>query len=194
MDLKYIRSIINDPPETTTDYFMKSYRTCESYFNRILFIGLRLKGIKYSQAEGILRTTFIPIRDSLGKGLQLIDDKKSEQILKQKAVQDAYRLFLSFSSPYRNLVSHGVFTEINDKRTLELLVKTNVKLLKELEHELGRVFNHSAFDKPKDWGAKKSNRVYTENEIRELKLGYDAKEPISTNEAEKRYNNIDWLH
>ncbi len=38
--------MINDLPEFSTDYFMKSYRNCDSYFKRIVFIGLRFRYLK----------------------------------------------------------------------------------------------------------------------------------------------------
>jgi len=194
MDLKLIKAILYSPPEITTYYFMKSYRACESYFNRIVFIGLRLKGIQYSQAEKIIRTTFMPIRDSLRKGLSLIDEQKGKKIIQQEAVQNSFNLFLGFSAPYRNLVSHGVLTEISDQRTLELLIELNIKMLKEIEHEIGKTFNLSILDEPQKWGARKSKKVFTENEINELKLGHDAREPISIGEAERLYKEINWSH
>ncbi len=194
MDLKYIKAMIYDPPETNTDYFMKSYRTCESYFNRIVFIGLRLKGVQYGQAVKIIRTTYMPVKVSLRKGLDLIDTKKSEGIVQKEAVRDSFNLFIGFSVPHRNLVSHGVLTEINERKTLGLLIELNIKMLKEIEFEIGRTFNHSVLDPPKKWGAGKSNKVFTENEIKGLELGHDAREPISTGEAEKLYSAINWRH
>ena len=194
MDLKLIKVIIHSPPEINTFYFMKSYRTCESYFNRIVFIGLRLKGIQYNQAEKIIRTTYIPVRDALRKGLDLLDAKKSVQIIQKEAVQGSFNLFLNFSVPYRNLVSHGVISEINDHKTLEVLIELNIKMIKEIEHEVGKTFNRSFLDEPKKWGARKSNRIFSENEIKQLKIGHGAREPISTGEAEKLFGDISWMH
>lgn len=194
MDLKHIKTMINNPPEFNTDYFMRSYRTCESYFKRIVFIGLRLKGVQYNQAERIIRTTFMPVRDILRKGLELLDKNKSEQIIEKAAVQNSFNLFLKFSVPYRNLVSHGVLTEIDDQKTLRLLIELNIKMIKEIEHEVGKTFNRSILDEPKKWGARKSNKIFAEDEIRALKLGHDAREPIAIAEAKKLYEDIYWLH
>ena len=91
----------------------------EAYFNRLIFIGLRLQGVKYKQCQEIIKNTFIHEKESLKKHL-----------------------------------------------------------------------NHSAFDQPKERGAKNSQRDFTEDEIKRFKLGKEAKNPIKYEEAKQKFDSI----
>jgi len=190
MYLKEIKRVVNEEPVYTTQYFLKTHRAVEGFLARIIFIGLRMKGIKYDQSQKIVRYTFLKVRDSLKKGIELLDGKKSFLIKESKPIDECYDLFLKFSVPYRNKIEHAVIPDIKDEKILKLCININLKFLRSLEQFLQSNFNNSVFDEPKKWGAKRSSRDFTDDEIKIMKLGIKTQEPIKYQEAIERFKKI----
>lgn len=161
----------------------------EAYFNRLILIGLRLKGVKYEQCQEIIKNTFIHEKDSLKNGLKLICKEQLKDIYSSK-IEKLKELFESFSVVYRNKLVHGAISGVHDKKIAELCVKINKALIQELEKSLNKHLNHSAFDQPKKWGAKNSQRDFTDDEISEFKLGGKTAAPIKYEEAKKEFDFI----
>ena len=161
----------------------------EAYFNRLIFIGLRLQGVKYKQCQEIIKNTFIHEKESLKNGLKLICAEKHEALYSTK-IDELKDLFEMFSVVYRNKLVHGAISGVHDKKIAELCVKINKVLIQELEKSLKKQLNHSAFDQPKKWGAKTSQRDFTEDEIKRFKLGKEAKNPIKYEEAKQKFDSI----
>lgn len=194
MYLKEIKAIIDNEPEFSTDYFLKTHRSLEGYFNRLIFIGLRINVIKYADSQKIIRNTFLNVHNSLEKGLCLLEKKQGAIIFNSPTIKSAYKLFLDFSVRYRNKIEHAVLAEIRDELTLETCINTNIYLLREIEYMLNKTFQKSAFDKPTLWGAKKSFKNITDQDVKSLKLGSEAKEPIKSSNAFEEFKKIKWVH
>ena len=60
------------------------------------------------------------------------------------------------------------------------------------KESLKKHLNHSAFDQPKEWGAKNSQRDFSEEEVAKFKLGKKTAPPIKYEEAKQKFDSIIW--
>ncbi len=194
MRLNYIRRIIEDSPEPTIDYFLKTHRAIEGYSNRIVFIALRLHGLKYEQARKVINSRYLRVIGTLKNALIKIDKEKGKQLLSKSSINESISLYLTFTSRYRNMFMHNILSDQNYDQLLPLLLRINVNFLRELEYYVKEIFDHSAFDDPRKWGAKKSSRIFSEEEIDFLDLGSGVKAPLDLEEAKRRAEQIKWEH
>jgi len=194
MHLNYIKRIIEDSPEPNINYFLKTHRAIQGYSNRIVFIALRLHGLKYDQARKAINSRNLPVIGTLKNALIKIDKEKGKQVLAKSSINESISLYLTFTSRYRNMFVHSILADQNYDQLLPLLLRINVNFLRELEYYVKEIFGHSAFDGPRKWGAKKSSRVFSEEEIDFLDLGSRVKAPLDAEEAKHRFEQINWDH
>jgi hypothetical protein len=160
MYLKTIKELI-DPNNTeyTNSFFKDCHIACESYFTRLMLIGLRMNGISYRQTSEVTKDSFLSIRDTLEKALILIDKEKGPLVVKEVNLKNGLELFIKYSAGYRNKLQHGAIEEINDPIVLKLVIDINLSLIREIEFYLNKYFNLSAFNTPGEWGAKRITTI-----------------------------------
>ncbi len=191
MYIKDIQEIVTSPlgAEIKTEEFIKTHRAVEGYLKRLLLIGLRLKGMKYKQAQKTISNTFLKNVDLSHKCVQLIDSAKSKTFWTAHADLKILRnLFLEFSSIYRNKVEHAVIAEIRDEQLLKLLMYVNISFLSAFEKVLKAEFDKSAFSPPTEWGARRSTKTFSETEIAQLRLGSQTRPPKNPDEVINQLN------
>lgn len=190
MNIKTVRNMLlgAKPSQIDTGHFLETQRAVEAYFHRLILIGLRLQGMKFEQARKVTKVTYIPSHT-----LVPIAEKTLRAGLRTNAIAllsipegiELWKLFLEFCVRHRNKVSHGVVEKIFNDSVVTTGVCINRALILSVEEQL--TCNHcSAFDTPTQWGASRGHQTFSDKEIRDLKLGVDAKEPLAVSEAIQR--------
>jgi hypothetical protein len=144
--------------------------------------------MKFEQARKAIRDTYIR-SDNLVKTAEktLHAGLRSQQIslLSEPDATVLWDLFLEFCVRHRNKVAHGIVEKIFDDAVVQAGVCINRNLVSSVERCL-RQASYSGFDKPTQWGAPRGNHTFSGEEIRALKIGGDAKEPLAvTNVLQK---------
>jgi hypothetical protein len=189
--LRTIREKMRPVTEVSILSFIDRHRCVEGYLRRLLLIGLRLNAVQYRQAQRIIQSSRLFMPDIMKKSIDLISRNRfsfKEAKTKYPEFATATDLFMKFTSPYRNLLVHGIIDTIHELQLLQDLCQADRQFLLQFEKFLQAEFNKSAFDKPTTWGAQKGRQ----NEelpvvIKRLGLGKVFKgRPMSIVEARKR--------
>lgn len=162
----------------------------ETYFRRLVFIGLRLKGVSYKQAQSVIMNKFIRTDTALKTALRLINKEKAPNVLEKESIKAISGLFMKYSRPYRNMIEHSGVGGITDTQIIRICIDINIFFIKEMEHQIVKELGHSAFVEPKEWGAKRSEKVFSDIEIDNLNLGNKTSRPIKREEANRRLNDF----
>ncbi len=122
--LKSMKEKMGSITEISVPSFIDRHRYAEGYLRRLLLIGLRLNGVQYKQAQKIVELSFLNNRALLEKVFILLS--QHEFTLKQAKTKysrfaTSIDLFLNFTSPYRNLLIHGILDTIQDLKLIEYL-------------------------------------------------------------------------
>lgn len=160
----------------------------ETYFMRLILIGLRLKGVSYKQAQEIIMNKFVKTDTALDVALNLIDNRKAPIVLEKESIKTISSLFMKFSRPYRNKLEHSGVGGITDTEIIRTCININTAFIREMDYQITSEMGHSAFVEPKEWGARRSGRIFTDTEIDNLKLGGKACRPIKKEEASRKLN------
>jgi len=169
----------------TTAEFLDIHRYMEGYLKRVLFIGLRLKGVQYKNAEFIVSKIQLDIATAIGKSWFFLDQSGSKNGAFIKALESKHpdlfilkEVFITFCSRYRNQVAHGLIGQISGQDAIDLLCHVNLSFYKAIEAMLQAEFSCSAFDTPTLWGASRSLNEGHATTIARLSLGkYLSKAP-----------------
>jgi hypothetical protein len=164
-----------NPPVITTDDFIKIHKGVEGYIRRLLFIGLRLNGVKYETASEVINMSYLNNRELLKKTVELVTRNTNTLTGFENHNSDfkeIINLFFDFTSIYRNRVIHGVYENINDQTILKHCYYIDKYLIEEFEYTLNSLGYNSAFDQPNAWGAIRATGTETFNQvITRLRLG-----------------------
>ncbi|EJE8694702.1 hypothetical protein M5264_004115 [Vibrio vulnificus] len=162
----------------TTTEFLHIHRHMEGYLKRVLLIGLRLKSVKYKDAEFIVDRIHLDIASTIDKCLYLLDGSGSTQGVYINGLKARHsdlfvliNIFVKFCSKYRNQVAHGIIGDISSQEALDVLCHVNLSLYKEFERVLMAEHSCSAFDEPKAWGASRGRDEDHLVTITRLRLG-----------------------
>jgi len=165
--------------------FLLLHRYAEAYLKRVLLIGLRLRGAQYESSKIIVENTYLTTKALIPKCMVLLmrDGKKQADVGKTLSSKypdfiELQKLFLEFTSRYRNILAHGLIYEIKDAELLDTLCLTNKRFIQCFERVLQSEFGHSAFDSPKDWGAVRGQAEDIEKTVSRLKLGSITSKPM----------------
>jgi hypothetical protein len=179
--------------------FFDIHRNIEAYIKRILLIGLRLNGIKYKEATTIVESTYINTAKLIEKVLFLLDQSKSNQQqviielkIKHKEFFVLKELLLKFSSKYRNWLAHGTISELKHPELIRYLCHINKSFFKEFESLLKIEHGNSAFDKPRDWGAKRGVDEEIGTSAKRLGLGKILDQPMTLQAVKKLLTGINY--
>ena len=183
--LKKFKQYLAETPEyLSSDVFLKMHKYVEGYLRRLELIGLRLNNVQYKSAQELISLTYLNNRALLQAVFKLLSkgNKRLEELeATYPDLKILIKLFFEFSSIYRNRLVHGVLEEIHDEETLKYCYLVDKSFVLELERVLELEFGHSAFDKPKKWGATTIRSTETIDQIRRrLKLGSLVKSPLAT--------------
>lgn len=159
----------------------------EAYFMRLILIGLRLKGVSYKQAQEIIMNNYVKTETALSVALNLINKDNAQAVLEKESIKTISTLFMKFSRPYRNKLEHSGVGGITDTEIIRTCININTAFIREMEYQITNEMGHSAFAEPKEWGARRSERILTDAEIDNLKLGGRASRPIKKEEASRKY-------
>jgi len=194
-NLKNIKEKMGPVTEISISSFIDRHRYAEGYLRRLLLIGLRLNSVQYKQAQKIIELTFMNISALLEKVFILISPHKftlKDARIKYPHFATSIDLFLKFTSPYRNMLIHGVMDIVPDLELLEYLCRADRQFLIEFEKLLKSEFGRSAFDEPRQWGAQIGKlEEDLPAVIKRLKLGKVlAGKPMPFNEAKSRLEEL----
>lgn len=144
--------------EISDDQFLNLHIVIESYFKRLLMIGLRNNGVQYKCASKVADRFHSQPSDLIKKVWKLIkiDIKDLEKDKNYTAINNCH---LNFTSVYRNQRLHGVIPKIENKELLELLIKVDKAYIQMIENNLRKLKNASCFNSPKEWGIKKKGTI-----------------------------------
>jgi len=176
-----------------SEYFLKTHIYVEGYVKRVMLIGLRLNGVQYANSEKIVEGTYIPTANLIEKVLWLLDSSGH----KQKKVADNLKkthpdffilkdLVVKFTAIYRNRLAHGTIDKLADQELVKFLCHTNRSFFQSFEALLEKEHGHSAFDKPRDWGAQIGIQESIENTLKRLNLGSLVKEPMQLKDVKSQ--------
>ena len=169
------------PASPTTEDFIKIHKAVEGYIRRLLFIGLRLNGVKYSTSQEVINLSYLNNQDLIKKSIVLISrstHKITDFETQNPDLKVLLDLFSNFTSIYRNRLVHGIYENINDQIALNLCYYIDKYLIKEFEDTLIQLEYRSAFDSPTEWGATRTQSSETFDQvISRLRLGSITKAP-----------------
>lgn len=195
---KHLRQImVRKDSKYTSHDFLNIHRYTEAYIKRVLFIGLRLNGVRYKESENIINATFIPTAGLIEKSLVLLSksDERHSEVIKKLRLQysaffDLSDLLVKFSSKYRNWLAHGLIDELKDEELIDYLCYVNRVFVKLFEEFLKAEYGHSAFEKPSEWGATNGFKERIEDTAKRLSLGKVLNKPLTIEVVKKRLENI----
>lgn len=176
INLSNLKTLIaNKPVNPTTDDFIKIHKGVEGYFRRLIFIGLRINGVKYQKCQEVIALSYLTNRPLVTKAIDLITGHKKTISDFEKSNQDFkvfLNLFFTFTSVYRNRIVHGVDEKIYDQTILKYCYYIDNYLIDEFEDTFKKLRFPSAFDCPRDWSAKRVIKNESLNSVvTRLKLG-----------------------
>jgi len=182
INLQNLKNLISkNPKHPTTDDFIEIHKGLEGYLRRSLFIGLRLNGVKYETSVDVIKMSYLNNRDLLKKTIELITQGTKTLVDFENHnpdLKELENLLFDFTSIYRNRVVHGVYDRINDQTELRYCYYIDKFFIEEFESTLISLGFKSAFNKPKDWGAKRTISSELFNQvIKRLSLGKITKAP-----------------
>jgi hypothetical protein len=189
-----LKEVFTKPPSVLdSDYFFKTCVHLEGYVKRVMFIGLRLRGVQYSNGEKVVDSTYIQTANLIEKVLWLIDKSGSKQgdvVGKLKIKHHDFFIIketvLKFSAPYRNRLAHGTIAKLHDQEMIDYLCHVTTSFIDAFELLLKSEHGQSAYDKPGDWGAIQGKPELLESTVKRLKLGSLVKEPLTLNAVKKQ--------
>jgi len=182
--------------------FLMLHRFVEAYLKRVLLIGLRLHGVQYEASKKIIEGTYLNTSSLINKCMLLLSASGTKQAEIENVLKSQYpdfielrKLFLDFTSKYRNVLAHGLIDEIKDNELLDTLCVANKRFVSCFESVLKNEFGHSAFETPTDWGASRGHKEDIEKTISRLKLGSMTSKPMTLSKAKEtlsKINGKDW--
>jgi hypothetical protein len=173
--------------------FFDIHRYTEAYIKRILFISLRLNEVKYEESRKIIESTYLNTANLIEKVLFLIDQSGNKQQKVVNELKERYKdfftlkeLLLKFSSKYRNWLAHGTIDELKNPELINYLCHVNKSFFNEFEILLKHEYGHSAFDMPRDWGAKRGKDEDIEESAKRIGLGRILDQPMALKVVKNR--------
>ena len=171
--------------EISDKHFLNLHIVIESYIKRLVLIGLRNKGSQYKVAKNCVNKFYVQPSEMMKTVWRLLDISNKE-LEEDKAYTPINNCHLNFTSVYRNERLHGVISEIQDEKLLELLIKLDKAYINSLEKTCQRLRKASCFDPPKKWGISRKGVIIDEDEVMEKLLKNKKKtKKMSRDEAEK---------
>ncbi|MDR3046077.1 MAG: hypothetical protein LBU51_00485 [Bacteroidales bacterium] len=150
--LENCKKLLSKKSKTDT-YFLDLHFCLEALIKRLLFIGLRLNGVQYKDAQNFLaRYDPMGLKKSLNKAWELIGISLQE-LECYPNYQVLYKLVFEFTSQYRNARVHDKKNKYDNKDLLELLITIDKRFIDEIRKILKEKKNADIFDKPKQFGA-----------------------------------------
>lgn len=181
------------------NYFFKTHIYLEAYLKRVYLIGLRLRNVQYENSEKIISSTYMKTPQLINKIMWLLDTKNISKTINKADFKKNYpqleihlEVVLKFSSLYRNQLAHGTIDDIEDQKTIDWLCHTNISFVSEFEDTLKRIYSHSAFDKPSDWGAKRGNAESIPVTAARLGLGKVLSPPMNISSVKKKLSSTSY--
>jgi len=190
---KAIKTEIKQP---VLNDFISMHIATESYFRRLLYIGLRLEGKNDDNSKLIINWCSLNINeilkisiDKIGKTKQMRNNYFEELCSNSVSIKWLHKYHEQFTTKYRNLIFHGIVDNLTDE-LISNLYKLDRKLLIELENEFKTTFNCSCLDTPTKWGAVRVMKNLTKNEVWRYArdsglLGKRTNKPLEWNSVKK---------
>ena len=186
ISLSQLKTVLDaNPKPSGSEDFLRLHRYLEGYIKRVMLIGLRLNRVQYENSRKIVESTYINTANLIDKVLVLLDQsgrKHKKVITGLKKTYGGFfelkDLLLKFTFVYRNRLAHGTIGELKDQNLLDYLYHVNRSFYKEFEQLLKKEYRHSAFERPRDWGAKNGIQEKIENTVKRLRLGSLVKDPM----------------
>lgn len=193
-----LKKIVNSRERNfSTNDFLQIHRFTEGYLKRITFIALRLHGIQFKTAQELADFVYIGgIFSQIKKIFELLpgDHTLVSISKKHKDFQIFQELFTQYTASLRNRLLHGGIGNLKDEEVLRYASLIDKNFILEFEKVLQAEWGHSAFETPKEWGAKRI--TVPEDKIvlaKRLKLGKLKSIDMRLEDVKKRLkkNNIE---
>jgi hypothetical protein len=150
----------------TAQDVIAAHRAAEHYVRRLFFVALRVNDVQYQSAENIVeltrQTTYFQV---FTKSIVLLlptltaPDSSKKQLdfdafmAQQPDLSPLFNAFIAFATPVRFRLAQGNDEE-NRAAAYRLAYHISKSLVTEIERVLLTEFGHSAFEQPKNWGAR----------------------------------------
>jgi hypothetical protein len=173
--------------------FLKIHLTVEGVIKRLLFIGLRINGVRYKTAQQAIAEYYEKDKTAIIKkawNLCGIDYEKT--VRKKPDYTTMENLVFEFSSKYRNQLIHGNDGAIHNQNLLKTLIQIDQKYIAAIEAVLKSQNKPSLFEQPRKWQLEKSV-ITDKNEVLKNLLGIKNpkdKTIMSLEEAQKQLSQV----
>lgn len=171
-----LKKIVNSRKKNfSTDDFLYVHRFTEGYLKRITFIALRLHDIQFKTAQELADFVYIGgIFSQIKKVFELLPGNHTLESISKKHKEFAVfqELFTQYTSSLRNRLLHGGIGNLKDEEVLRYASLIDKRFIIEFEKVLKTEWGHSAFETPREWGAKRITTKKDKIELaKKLKLG-----------------------
>jgi len=154
ISLKRFKEVFNSS-KISDDYFLNLHFLTEAYFKRLLMIGLRINGVDYKTAKSTIEALKGGSKNLLKVVKKFISEYCNINIRKEYSDYERLRHFyINFSVELRNGRVHGNIDSIKNEEYLKLLICIDKLFIKKFEEILKKEKGLSAFNTPREWGAK----------------------------------------
>jgi hypothetical protein len=155
----------------TVQDVIAAHRAAEQYMRRLLFVALRVNEVQYNSAENIVELAHNTTPYLLfAKSITLLANKPENAfdfdafMAKNSDLMPLFDGFMLYATPVRHRLAQG-----NDEQNRADAYKTAYHISKSLVTEIERIlqaeFAHSAFETPKNWGARTIATAETPEQI-----------------------------
>ena len=156
----------------TAQDVIAAHRATEQYLRRLFFVALRVNDVQYTTAENLVELARHTKPSTIfTESLQLIMGRPENHRLGallfmtvHSDLEQLLALFEGYATPVRHRLSHGN-DETNRAEAYKMAYHISKSLLTEIERALQAEFKKSAFDAPKNWGARTVATAETVEEI-----------------------------
>lgn len=190
ISLKELKRLTYDEFQATDAEYLKVQSYFEGYLKRLLFISLRLNGIKYSNCQEIVTNAKqnLNLTDQLEVSFSALIGHSYSQIKFDDPELDLLQVcILRYCRPIRNKISHGADYKIQED-ILRICTWATQEFVKKIESHLHQQRKLSAFDKPREWGAKKIGKKEIPTPILK-QFGFRIVSKFDTNTIRKHFKN-----
>ena len=183
-----------------SDNFFDLHRYLEAYIKRVFLIGLRLQSVQYGTAKKIVEHSYIPIGAAIDKGIALLDQSGASGKTVRRRLRNKYsdffvlsELFKNYTSKYRNRYAHGAVGKFKNQELVNCLCHIDRSFFVAYEKLIKSEYGSSAFDFPRDWGAKMGINETEEAALERLTLDFSiTKKPMSLEDVTQKLENTDY--
>jgi len=155
ISLKRFKEVFNSS-KISDDYFLNLHFLTEAYFKRLLMIWFRREGLDYKTAKSTIEALKVGSYNLVKTVEKLILNSDKDDIGKKYSDYERLRdFYLNYSAKWRNKRAHGSEDIIKNDEFLKLLICIDKLFIKKFEEILKKEKGLSAFNTPREWGAKR---------------------------------------